>query len=250
MNNSLHNSWDKSLSSLPRLENAGMDAWLVRLFDAIDEGNMAWITALVSACEQTFGKQLIDVVPSYTTVLVQFDAMTLDHAQARLLLQQVLAELTPASSHVQNAIIELPVWYHLSVGPELARLSQHTGLDTPALIDLHSSVVYRVFALGFAPGFAFMGSLPAQLELPRLTQPRSQVPAGSVAIAGRQTAIYPSVSPGGWNLLGRTPTQLFDLQRPTLSLLQVGERVRLVPITKTQFERLGGDSTAICREAY
>lgn len=243
---------DKSLNPLPRLENAGMDAWLVRLFDTIDERNMAWITTLVGACEQAFGEQLIELVPSYTTVLVQFDAMRLDHAQVRHLLQQMLAnlQLSPEQGLDNTTIIELPVWYHLSVGPELVRLSQHTGLETPALIDLHSSVVYRVFALGFAPGFAFMGSLPAQLELPRLTQPRPQVPAGSVAIAGRQTAVYPNASPGGWNLLGRTPAQLFDLQRPTLSLLQVGDRVRFVPITQVQFERLGGDSSPLANEAY
>lgn len=247
VNKNLH----PSMSPLPRLENAGMDAWLVRLFDAIDERNMSWITALVSACKQVFGELLVDIVPSYTTVLVQFDALQLNHAQARRLLQQVLSELAPdLQANGDTAIIELPVWYHLSVGPELARLSQHTGLAIPALIELHSQPVYRVFALGFAPGFAFMGSLPAQLELPRLTQPRAQVPAGSVAIAGRQTAAYPNTSPGGWNLLGRTPAKLFDLQRPSLSLLQVGNKVRFVPITKVQFERLGGDTTPVTKEAY
>lgn len=246
MSNTIH----KNLQPLPRLENAGMDAWLVRLFDAIDERNIVWMTALVSACKQVFGDQLVDIVPSYTTVLVQFDALQLDHAQARRLLQQVLAELEPAAETDHKPLIELPVWYHLNVGPELARLSQHTGLEIPTLIELHCQPVYRVFALGFAPGFAFMGTLPALLELPRLTQPRAKVSTGSVAIAGRQTAAYPSASPGGWNVLGRTPTQLFDLHRPTLSLLQVGDRVRFVPITQAQFERLGGDSTPMARETY
>ena len=243
---------NKSVNPLPRLENAGMDGWLVRLFDTIDEANMPWVTALVDACQHAFGAQLIDIVPSYTTVLVQFDALLLDHAQARRLLEQVLSELTqPTAQHVsQGAIIELPVWYHLSVGPELARLSQHTGLTIPALITLHSQPIYRVFALGFAPGFAFMGTLPAALELPRLSQPRAQVPANSVAIAGRQTAAYPNASPGGWNLLGRTPATLFDLQRPSLSLLQVGDRVRFVPISQHEFARLGGDSTPINGEVY
>ncbi|MGO4999888.1 5-oxoprolinase subunit PxpB [Oceanisphaera sp. W20_SRM_FM3] len=241
---------NKSEGQLPRLENAGMDAWLVRLFNAIDEANMGWITALVSACEQAFGERLIDLVPSYTTVLVQFDPMQLDHAQARILLQQVLAELQPSATSDHKPVIELPVWYDVSVGPELARLSQHTGLTLPALIELHSSPVYRVFALGFAPGFAFMGTLPALLELPRLTQPRAKVPAGSVAIAGRQTAAYPAPSPGGWNLLGRTPAQFFDLQRPSLSLLQVGDRVRFMPITQAQFQRLGGDCTPMSSDKY
>lgn len=248
----MNKNLNKSVSPLPRLENAGIDGWLVRLFDTIDERNMSGITALVDACQHVFGAQLTDIVPSYTTVLVQFDALLLDHAQARRLLEQVLNELTqPTTQNInQRAIIELPVWYHLSVGPELARLSQHTGLTIPALITLHSAPIYRVFALGFAPGFAFMGTLPAELELPRLSQPRAQVPAGSVAIAGRQTAAYPNASPGGWNLLGRTPAKLFDLQRPGLSLFQVGDRVRLVPVTRPEFERLGGDSTPLASEVY
>lgn len=234
-----------SMSPRPRLENAGMDAWLVRLFDDIDERNMGWITALVRACEQTFGNRLIDVVPSYTTVLVQFDPLQLEHAKAHRLLQSVLAELEPGGTDQTTPVTELPVWYHSSVGPDMTRLEQHTGLDAATLIALHSQPVYRVFALGFAPGFAFMGSLPAQLEFPRLERPRPLVPAGSVAIAGRQTAAYPTVSPGGWNLLGRTSARLFDAQRTGLSLLQVGDRVRFVPITKSEFERLGGDSTPI-----
>lgn len=241
--------------SLPRLENAGMDAWLVRLFEHIDQQNLYAITALVNACKQTFGEHLVDIVPSYTTVLVQFDAMQLEHSAARNMLERVLKrvpeeQLTTAAkesilSPAATAIIELPIWYHASVGPELARLSQHTGLDTPALIQLHSQPLYQIFALGFAPGFAFMGSLPETLILPRLTQPRAKVPAGSLAIAGHQTAIYPKDSPGGWNILGRCPTPLFDLQSTTLSLLQVGDSVRFMPISKTQFERLGGDSSAI-----
>lgn len=227
----------------PRLENAGMDAWLVRLFDDIDERNMGWITALVRACEQAFGEWLIDVVPSYTTVLVQFDPLQLDNFEARRLLQQLLAKLVPDADDETAPVKELPVWYHPSVGPDMARLEQHTGLSADRLIELHSGHCYRVFALGFAPGFAFMGTLPAQLELPRLDSPRPRVPAGSVAIAGRQTAAYPKASPGGWNLLGRTPARLFDLYRPGFSLLQVGDRVRFVPVSKAEFERLGGDST-------
>ncbi|GAA3718418.1 allophanate hydrolase subunit 1 [Oceanisphaera sediminis] len=232
-----------SICPQPRLENAGMDAWLVRLFDEIDERNMGWITALVRDCERAFGEQLVDVVPSYTTVLVQFDPLQLDNVEARRLLQQLLTELTPDAEDEAAPVKELPVWYHSSVGPDMARLERHTGLSTDRLIELHSGHCYRVFALGFAPGFAFMGTLPAQLELPRLDSPRPRVPAGSVAIAGRQTAAYPKTSPGGWNLLGRTPAKLFDLHRTGFSLLQVGDRVRFVPVSRAEFERLGGDST-------
>ncbi|PSJ38222.1 allophanate hydrolase [Zobellella taiwanensis] len=231
------------MSPQPRLENAGMDAWLVRLFDGIDERNMGWITALVRACEQAFGDDLVDLVPSYTTVLVQYDPLRLDDDQARKKLQAVLAGLTPDRDLADTPVKELPVWYHPSVGPDMARLERHTGLAADRLIQLHSEHEYRVFALGFAPGFAFMGSLPAELELPRLDTPRPRVPAGSVAIAGRQTSAYPQVSPGGWNLLGRTSATLFDPRSKRLSLLQVGDRVRFVPVDKAAFERLGGDTS-------
>ncbi|WP_458735966.1 5-oxoprolinase subunit PxpB [Zobellella taiwanensis] len=231
------------MSPLPRLENAGMDAWLVRLFDSIDERNMGWITALVRGYEQAFGDDLVDLVPSYTTVLVQYDPLRLDDDQARKKLQAVLAGLTPDRDLADTPVKELPVWYHPSVGPDMARLERHTGLAADRLIQLHSEHEYRVFALGFAPGFAFMGSLPAELELPRLDTPRPRVPAGSVAIAGRQTSAYPQVSPGGWNLLGRTSARLFDPHSKQLSLLQVGDRVRFVPVDKAAFERLGGDTS-------
>ncbi|MGP7734419.1 5-oxoprolinase subunit PxpB [Oceanimonas smirnovii] len=227
----------------PGLENAGLDAWLVRLFDHIDDANMNWIAALIQDCERVFGKHLLDLVPSYTTLLVQFDPLTLDHGEARHLLQQVLADLTPLQDNATAPVKILPVWYHPSVGPDLARLEQHTGLSIQHIIELHSSHTYRVFALGFAPGFAFMGTLPAELETPRLASPRAKVPAGSVALAGRQTAVYPSATPGGWNLLGRTPIRLFDPASRSLSLLRVGDRVRFEPVSRAEFERLGGDMT-------
>ena len=182
------------MSPLPRLENAGMDAWLVRLFDSIDERNMGWITALVRGCEQAFGDDLVDLVPSYTTVLVQYDPLRLDDDQARQKLQALLAGLTPDRDHADTPVKELPVWYHPSVGPDMARLERHTGLAADRLIQLHSEHEYRVFALGFAPGFAFMGQVDPTIAAPRKTTPRKQVPAGSVGIANRQTAVYPQVS--------------------------------------------------------
>ncbi|WP_275668756.1 5-oxoprolinase subunit PxpB [Halomonas urmiana] len=227
--------------TLPRLEPAGLDGWMVRLFDAIDEANMPWLTALVRECEAAFGDELVDLVPSYTTLLVIFDPLRLSPAEARRRLVALLARLTPDEDAADAPVKELPVWYDASVGPELARLAELAGMSRDAVIACHSERTYRVFALGFAPGFAFMGSVDARLEAPRLDTPRRRVPAGSVAVAGRQTAAYPAVTPGGWNLIGRTPAVLFDRDREGFSLLQVGDRVRFVPIERAEFERLGGD---------
>ncbi|WP_192035393.1 5-oxoprolinase subunit PxpB [Halomonas sp. YLGW01] len=231
--------------SLPRLENAGVEAWLVRLFDTIDEANMPWLMALCRRCEDAFGEALVDLVPSYTTLLVHYDPLRLSAREARARLASILADLRPDDEAAAGAIKEVPVWYDDSVGPELARLMAATGLDREALIELHAGHDYRVFALGFAPGFAFMGSLDPRLEMPRLDTPRQRVPAGSVAVAGRQTSAYPRQSPGGWNLIGRTPITLFDRHRDEQSYLQVGDRVRFRPVDRVEFERLGGDTRPV-----
>ncbi|PSF04890.1 allophanate hydrolase [Marinobacter fuscus] len=231
------------MSRIPRIENAGVGAWLVRLFERIDEGNLPWILALTESCEQAFGDTLVDLVPSYTTLLVQYDPSRLHPQQAWRELQVLLANLEPANPESGGQLRELPVWYHASVGPDLERLSREKSMDVDQLIALHTGREYRVYALGFAPGFAFMGSVDPRLESPRLSTPRQRVYPGSVALAGRQTSAYPAPSPGGWNLLGRTPLTLFERNREPMSFLQIGDRVQLVPVSKDEFIRLGGDVT-------
>ncbi|WP_236645364.1 5-oxoprolinase subunit B family protein [Aidingimonas lacisalsi] len=227
--------------TLPRLENAGIDAWLVRLFETIDETNMPWLTALCRECEAAFGSALIDLVPSYTTVLIHYDPLQYDASEAKDCLLNVLNRLVPDEQAAETSFKEVPVWYDESVGPELTRLASVSGLERDDVIAIHQARDYRVFALGFAPGYAFMGRLDERLVVPRLTTPRQRVPAGSVAVAERQTAAYPSLSPGGWNLIGRTPVTLFDRHRDGFSLLQVGDRVRFVAIDRDTFVELGGD---------
>lgn len=229
--------------SLPRIENAGVNAWLVRLFEQIDDSNLAPIMALSRQCEAIFGPALIDLTPSYTTLLVEFDLLQMSPAHALFTLQGLLTKLAHSPSIEEGPLKELPVWYEPSVGPDLIRLADSTGLSVEQVIELHAATTYKVFALGFAPGFAFMGSLDARLEAPRLATPRPRVSAGSVALAGRQTAAYPAQSPGGWNLLGRTPVILFDRSREQMSYFQVGDRVQMLPINKQAFLRLGGDPT-------
>lgn len=149
----------------------------------------------------------------------------------------------PDGPTASGDVHELPTWYDPSVGPDLERVAGHTGMSVEKVIERHAGTDYRVFALGFAPGFAFMGLLDACLEMPRLATPRKWVPVNSVAIAGRQTAAYPAVTPGGWNLLGRTSVRLFDRDRDGFSLLKVGDRVRFVPVDRHTFEARGGDTT-------
>ncbi|MBZ9558051.1 MULTISPECIES: 5-oxoprolinase subunit PxpB [unclassified Modicisalibacter] len=228
----------------PRLETVGMDALIVRLFDAIDEANMPWLTAADSALRAAFDAALIDLVPSYTTLLVQFDVARLSHGEARARILEALDGLEPASSQ-QGQRHVIPVWYDASVGPELSRIAERLGVDEQTVIDRHCARDYCVFALGFAPGYGFMGLVEEALATPRLKTPRQTVAAGSVGIADRQTAIYPLRSPGGWNILGRSAVTLFDRERDGYSLLRPGDRVRFEAVSRQAFIDQGGDPTPL-----
>lgn len=234
-----------SHSDLPRLEPAGIDGWMVRLFGTIEENNLLWLTALTHDCEAAFGEALVDLVPSYTTLLVIFDPLQVSPWQARERLVDILARLVPDDVGGEGELHELATWYDPSVGPDLARVAELSDMTVDSVIDTHSYQEYRVFALGFSPGFAFMGLLDDSLTCPRLDTPRPKVPAGSVAIAGQQTAAYPAVTPGGWNLIGRTAARLFDRERDGFSLLKVGDRVRFVAVDRHTFENEGGDPTPL-----
>ena len=232
----------------PRIEVVAIDCLMVRLFDVIAEANMPWMLAATERLRHGFGPALVDLVPSYTTLMVHYDLTALTPAQARALIDQALTDLQPQAQGSGQCHV-LPVWYDLSVGPELNLLSQRSGLAVEEVIRRHSAHEYQVFALGFAPGFAFMGLVDELLATPRLNTPRKRVAAGSVGIAERQTAAYPVVSPGGWNLIGRTPAKLFDRERDGYSLMQPGDTVRFAPVSHAEFVNLGGDDTPLEAQA-
>ncbi|AVE07759.1 MULTISPECIES: 5-oxoprolinase subunit B family protein [Pseudomonas] len=232
----------------PRIEVVAIDGLMVRLFDVIAEANMPWMLAATQRLRERFGAALVDLVPSYTTLMVHYDLTALSPAQARELIDLALTDLQPQVQGSGQAHV-LPVWYDLSVGPELTLLSRRSGLAVEEVIRRHSAHEYQVFALGFAPGFAFMGLVDEILATPRLNTPRKRIAAGSVGIAERQTAAYPVISPGGWNLIGRTPAKLFDRERDGYSLMQPGDTVRFEPVDHAEFINLGGDDTPLEAQA-
>jgi KipI family sensor histidine kinase inhibitor len=225
-----------------RIETTAMDALMVRLFDTIDETNMAWVIAANQALRNAFGPALIDLVPSYTTLLVHYDCQQLNHVEAHGLINKALCGLTPADTQA-GELHDIPVWYDESVGPELSIVSKRAGLSVDALVEQHCHHDYCVFALGFAPGYGFMGLVDEALATPRLKTPRRNVAAGSVGIADRQTAIYPLLSPGGWNILGRTNVPLFEYAKRGEPLFRPGDKVRFRAISRAEFEADGGDTT-------
>jgi len=226
----------------PRIEVVAIDCLMLRLFDEIAETNMPWMLAASERLRICFAEYLTDLVPSYTTLMVHYDGLALTPAQARERIAQALTDLRPETQNLGQCHV-LPVWYDLSVGPELALLAKRTGWSVSEVIRPHSEHQYQVFALGFAPGFAFMGLVEEALAAPRLATPRKRVATGSVGIAERQTAAYPAQWRGGWNLSGRTPSALFDREREGYSLMQPGDRVQFAPVSRAEFIRLGGDDT-------
>lgn len=187
---------------------------------------------------QSFAHGLMNVTPSYTTLLI-------DYLPYRLAQHDLMAQLTsllnqPRQANQTNAnIIELPVYYHPDVGPDL--ISYHEqGLSLQEVIQLHTSVTYTVCAIGFAPGFAFMTEVAEPLRRPRRATPRLMLPKGSVGIAENQTAIYPNASPGGWNIIGNCPVTLFSPNQTPMSPWQIGSQVRFRSIEREEFVQLGG----------
>lgn len=181
------------------------------------------------------GGDWIEVVPGIASVLVRFDAAAIDGADAEALLARLLAA-DPTPLEVPDALLEIPVVYGGRFGPDLDGLAASTGLSAAEIIALHTGREYRVEMLGFTPGFAFIGGLDERLSVPRRREPRQRVEAGSVGIADGRTGLYAMASPGGWTLIGRTPTRLFEPHAAEPFLLRPGMRVRFRAMQADEFD--------------
>lgn len=184
-----------------------------------------------------------DCIPAYTTITFVYDALYFLNRKIDPIdtIQSLVGELLipNAFTHKKktNNIIRIPVCYDTSCAPDLGSLAAIKEITASELIQLHSSVTYRVFMNGFLPGFAYMGKVDEKINAPRLTSPRQKVPAGSVGIAGDQTGIYPMESPGGWQLIGRTPLSLFNTNAVKPCLLEPGDQVQFYPISWNEFQK-------------
>jgi len=180
---------------------------------------------------------VLNLNPAYASVLVTFDALRLTHSEMESRLAPYLSRFNEVSLPEPRRL-KVPVCYGAEYGPDLPDVAQLHKMTEAEAAHLHSSVEYTVYFLGFVPGFAYLGGLPRELETPRLASPRKKVPAGSVAIGGNQTGVYPISTPGGWRLIGRTPISLFRPKAKEKSFLAIGDRVVFVPITSEKFQEL------------
>jgi KipI family sensor histidine kinase inhibitor len=217
-----------------RMVPCGDRALLIYLGDTIDPQVNDSVHALARALKQPKHPAVIEITPSYHAVMVEYDPVRLRLEQLEELVlatAQTIAHEPPAAGRT----VEIPVAYGGDMGPDLDSVAAYTGLTPEAVIQRHTDPLYRVYCLGFSPGFPYLGGLDPALHTPRLPAPRTKLPSGSVGIGGTQTGIYPAPSPGGWQLIGRTPALLFDPHRDTPALLEAGDSVRFVPITAEQF---------------
>lgn len=218
---------------------AGENALMVRFGNESGSAVSARIQAAATLLSDTLGAELLDLVPGFTTLLVVLEPRRVDLLALRRRIGILLRQLDSTAAP-PGKLLELPVYYSPESGPDLDRVARHSGLTTAEVIHCHSSCEYRVLAIGFAPGFAYLGDLDERLALPRLASPRLKVPRGAVAIANRQTAVYPQSSPGGWNLIGLCPTLLFEPQSKVPIPFAVGDRVRFCPVDRDEFLSRGG----------
>ena len=201
---------------------AGMDPLVSRRARAIAEA----VTARRER-ERWLGRP----VPAYASVLVPFDPLAIEPTAAMAIVAEIAAEARPPEADEgAGPVIEIRVRYGGPDGPDLDAVAELAGLRPADVVELHTGTTYEAFFVGFAPGFAYLGRVPAAIAVPRLATPRERVPAGSVGIAGEQTGVYPFDLPGGWRIVGRTRTAMWDLDRPRPALVGPADRVRFVPI--------------------
>jgi KipI family sensor histidine kinase inhibitor len=223
-----------------RFRPASDRALLVYLGDEISGAVHRRVLALLRSLQRANLPWLQSLQPAYSSILVAFDLLQIDHPAVEAAIRECAARSEEATAAaVMPRLIEIPVCYAAEFAPDLAALAESRGLSTAQVVELHSSQTYLAYFLGFAPGFAYLGDLPAELEAPRLAAPRTRVPAGSVGIAGRQTGVYPFSTPGGWRIIGRTPLRMFDPGRQPMNIISIGDHVRFVPISLAEFQKQG-----------
>lgn len=182
---------------------------------------------------------VVELVPTYTSICIHYDPAMLSYETLQRTIGQIKINLSEDNQEATGRIVEIPVCYGGEYGPDLSFVAQHNGLTPEEVIKRHSEGEYLVYMLGFLPGFAYMGGMDASIACPRLESPRTKIPAGSVGIAGTQTGIYPLSSPGGWQLIGRTPLKMFAIHGDqTQFALSAGDRVRFVPITEETYREM------------
>ncbi len=217
---------------------------MLYLSDEIDLSLVSQLAVLRQQLLAQFSAAIVDAIPSYTSLLIEFNPLQTDAETISYWLTEHVSQLNQGDKQISNHIV-LPVYYHPEVAPDLASLASHKKLTVEQVIDIHTNTRYTVCAIGFAPGFAFLASVPDAIAMPRHAEPRLKVPAGSVGIANEQTAVYPAESPGGWQIIGNCPIALFTPAADPMMPFNVGDTVSFESVDRKTFLESGGQ---ICKD--
>ncbi|MQG37472.1 MAG: 5-oxoprolinase subunit PxpB [SAR202 cluster bacterium] len=210
---------------------AGDSAILIELGSEVDPEISSRVFALTDLMRDAGLNSGLEILPTYRSVLVYYDPLVSSYAEMLDAVNGVIERLAePANVKSSLKIVEIPVVYGGEDGPDLPFVAEHAGMTEDSVIQLHSETDYRVYMLGFSPGFPYLGGLDERIAAPRLKTPRVSVPAGSVGIAELQTGVYPNAGPGGWRIIGRTSLTLFDVNSSTPSLITPATEVRFIPV--------------------
>ena len=200
------------------------------------------INAFCIYMKTNYQTYIIDLISSYASVLLVFDVPNISHSEIKRIVRASLAKLEKSSKKSgvseEKQVITLPVLYGGENGPDLSTIAKNAGISEREVISIHESKPYLVYAIGFAPGFAYLGEVDPKIATPRLETPRQTVPKGAVAIADRQTAVYPAESPGGWNIIGICPIPMFNSLSPPYMPVSVGDTVKFESIDENQFDKI------------
>jgi inhibitor of KinA len=220
----------------------GDRAVLITLGDTIDEATHRRVRAVTARIDAEPPVGFVDRVPAFASVVLHYEPLLVsDDAAGRSPHDAIVAALQRLLADVRDdalpppRTVDIPVCYGGELGPDLDDVARQHGVSAQEVIDIHADGDYLVYMVGFMPGFAYLGGLSSRIATPRRQTPRMAVPAGSVGIGGEQTGVYPLVSPGGWNLIGRTPRRIFDIDRIESALLVTGDRVRFHAISLDEF---------------
>lgn len=223
--------------SYPRIKITGDKSVAVQFGDEISEDINTRIRAFDEALTEEQIDGITETVPTYCALTIHYAPEKIRYRQLRERLEALLA-VSHTAQRIAIQVMEIPVLYGGEYGPDLQYVAEYNHMTPEDVIRIHTSAEYLIYMLGFTPGFSYMGGMDDSIATPRLKTPRVLIPAGSVGIAGKQTGIYPIDSPGGWQLIGRTPVRLYDAERDNPILLDAGLRVRFIPIDEAEYQRI------------
>jgi len=220
---------------------SGVNSIIIHFGESISDDIFSKVNKTYKFLKEQKLNGIIELVPSYTTLFIEFDLFLFTHEELFQKIKKLTQNIQLNQEDLNKKEIEIPVYYDTEVASDLTRVATYNKLSIEEVIKLHSEKTYSVYVMGFAPAFGFMGKVDEKIATPRLESPRKKIPKNSVALADNQTAIYPNISPGGWNILGRTYLNIFDKSCENFSFLKAGDRIKFKPITKEEFLSHGGE---------